>query len=63
MAESHAGITSMRGMIPDACKDGNSGDNGFYKFLLALVVILDIVVPVTLAYLVARTGLSRTFAG
>ena len=63
MAESYDGIVSMRGMIPDNCKYGSMGDRSFYLFLLAFVIILDVLVPVTAAYILLRTGLNRTFAG
>lgn len=63
LAESYDSITSMRGMITDDCKNGNSGDNSFYKFLLALVIILDVLIPISSAYLIARTRLNRTFVG
>lgn len=62
-AETYNGITSMRGMIPDECKNGNNGDRSFYQFLLAMVIILDVLIPITGAYVAARTFFNKTFVG
>ena len=62
-SESFNGITSMRGMIPDDCKNGGMGDRGFYHFLLAMIIILDVLIPICGAYVIARTFLNRTFTG
>uniref|UniRef100_A0A6T8BZW8 Uncharacterized protein n=1 Tax=Cryptomonas curvata TaxID=233186 RepID=A0A6T8BZW8_9CRYP len=62
-SEKFNGITSMRGMIPDDCKNGNMGDRSFYHFLLAMIIILDVLIPICGAYVVGRTFLNRTFSG
>ena len=62
-AEKYDGIVSLRGMIPDDCKYGNMGDRNFYLFLLAMVIILDVLIPITAAYVIARTFLNKTFSG
>ena len=62
-SEKFNGITSMRGMIPDDCKNGNMGDRSFYQFLLAMIIILDVLIPIGGAYVIARTFLNRTFSG
>ncbi len=61
--ESFEGITSLRGMIPEDCKNGDMGDRGFYQFLLAIIIILDVLIPTCGTYVIYRTFLSRTFSG
>ncbi len=50
-------------MIPQACKDGNMGDNAYYQFLLAMICILDVLIPISLAYIIFRTCFNKTFRG
>ena len=42
------GDESGLGVIPQACKDGNMGNRNLYHFCLAMLIFLDIMVPLTL---------------
>ncbi len=43
------------GVVPDACKEGNMGNRNLYHFCLAILIFLDIMVPLTLLAIAALT--------
>ena len=51
------GEESGFGVVPDDCKNGNMGNRNLYHFCLAILIFLDISVPITvLAILFATTN-------
>jgi len=56
-----SGFTSF-GVVPAACKDGKMGNRNLYHFGLAIIIFLDITVPLCLFAVFARTFLNRTLA-
>ncbi len=47
-------------MIPQACKDGNAGNRNLYHFCLAMLIFLDIMVPITLVAIFILTSDFKT---
>ena len=57
-------------MVPQACKDGNMGNRNLYHFCLAILIFLDISVPLTLFAIILltlntkeRSFLNKTLGG
>jgi len=53
---------SRLGVVPQACKDGNMGNRNLYHFCLAMIIFLDITVPLGLLAVAAKSGLSTTLS-
>mmetsp|Transcript_29746 Transcript_29746/g.78495 ORF Transcript_29746/g.78495 Transcript_29746/m.78495 type:complete len:593 (-) Transcript_29746:262-2040(-) len=51
---------SSLGVIPQDCKDGNMGNRNLYHFCEAMIIFLDIVVPLGALAVAVRTGLNKT---
>jgi len=47
------------GVVPQACKDGNMGNRNLYHFCLAILIFLDITVPLTLLAIIGLTYNSK----
>jgi len=53
---------SKLGVIPQECKDGNMGNRNLYHFCLAILIFMDIAVPLALLAVVLRSSLTSTLA-
>ena len=48
------------GVVPIACKNGNLGNRNLYHFCLAMLIFLDITVPLGLLAAAAKSQLGST---
>jgi hypothetical protein len=53
---------SSLGVIPQDCKDGNMGNGNLYHFCLAVLIFMDITVPLALIAVVVWSSLTSTLA-
>lgn len=53
---------SKLGVIPQECKDGNMGNRNLYHFCLAVLIFMDITVPLALLAVMIRSSLTRTLS-
>ncbi len=49
-------------MVPQDCKDGINGNRNLYHFCLAILIFMDITVPLALLAVIARSSLTTTLA-
>ncbi len=53
---------SKLGVVPQPCKDGDMGNRNLYHFCLAIIIFLDITVPLALLAAAAKSGLRSTLS-
>ncbi len=53
---------SKLGVIPQDCKDGKMGNRNLYHFCLAMIIFLDITVPLALLAVAAKSRLGTTLS-
>jgi len=53
---------SKLGVVPQDCKDGNMGNRNLYHFCLAILIFMDITVPLALVAVIVRSSLTSTLS-